>query len=244
MGAIFHTVLYQPLYNAFIFLFDVLPWFDAGVLVVVFTILVKLVIFPLSRKAVSAQMELKSVEPELAAIREKYKTDKKEQAKRTMDLYKEKKINPFSGIIVVLIQLPIIFALYYVFLRSGLPKLNDGLLYSFIARPENINMNFLGLINITHKSYVLALLAGITSFFQIRFSVPAYKKSGDSGKSFKDDLAKSMNTQMRYVFPIIVLFISYSISGVVALYWTTSNLFTLGQEFVIRKKFKQKETEK
>lgn len=238
MSSIFHTVLYQPLYNAFITLVAFLPWFDAGVLVIIFTALVKLVIFPLSKKAVSAQMELKAIEPELAAIREKYKDDKQEQAKRTMLVYQEKKINPFSSIVVVLIQLPIIFALYYVFLRSGLPALNEGLLYAATPRPGALNMNFLGIINITHKSVFLALLAGVTSFFQIRYSVPAYKKDTTKTPTFTDDLAKSMNTQMRYVFPFIVVFISYSISGVVALYWATSNVFTLGQEMVIRKRYK------
>lgn len=239
MSSIFHTVLYQPLYNAFIFLMDLLPWFDAGVIIIFFTILVKLVIFPLSQKAVRAQMELKAIEPELALIREKHKADKQEQAKLTLELYKKKNINPFGSIAVVFIQLPIIFALYFVFLRAGLPVLNTDLLYAFTPHPESINMNFLGLINITHKSYFLALLAGLSSFFQIRFSMPPYQKPTDSKATFKDDLARSMNTQMRYVFPVIVLFISYSISGVVALYWTTSNLFTLGQEFVIRRKYKK-----
>jgi YidC/Oxa1 family membrane protein insertase len=235
MSDIFRTILLQPLYNGFIALMDLLPWLDAGVIVVLFTVLVKLAIFPLSRKAVSSQMELKALEPELTAIRDKHKEDKQEQARKTMALYKEKKINPFSSLLVILIQLPIIFALYFVFLRSGLPSLNEALLYDFIPRPEGINMNFLGLVNITGKSILLALFAGITSFFQIRYSMPAYKKASDT-PSFRDDLARSMNVQMRYVFPVIVFLISYSISGVIALYWTTSNIFTLGQEVFIRKK--------
>ncbi len=239
MLGLFHSLLYKPLYNGLIALMDILPWFDAGVIVILFTILVKLAIFPLSRKAVTAQMELKAIEPELTAIREKHKSDKQEQARKTMDLYKERKINPFSSIFVILIQLPIIFALYFVFLKSGLPVLNMDLLYSFIPQPENISMNFLGVIDITGKNIVLALLAGVSSFFQIRFSVPAVKKKeGSSAPSFKDELARSMSLQMRYVFPVIVFLISYSISGVIALYWTTSNLFTLGQEIIIRKRYK------
>ncbi len=238
MSGLFNTFLYKPLYNGLIALMDLLPWLDAGVIVILFTIIIKFAIFPLSRKAVTAQMELKAIEPELTAIREKYKDDKQEQAKKTMDLYKEKKINPFSSLLVILIQLPIIFALYFVFLKSGLPELNSELLYSFVPRPENINMDFLGILNITGKSVSLALLAGISSFFQIRFSVPAYKKKENATPSFKDDLARSMSLQMRYVFPVIVFFISFSISGVIALYWTTSNLFTLAQEMVIRKKYK------
>ena len=222
-------------------LMSVLPWFDAGVIIILFTILVKLAIFPLSKKAVYAQMELKEIEPELKTIRDKYKDDKQEQAKQTMALYKEKKINPFSSIVVVIIQIPIILALYFVFLRTGFPTLNNYLLYSFAPHTLNINMNFLGLINITQKSIILAVLAAISSFFQMRYSMPATPKKDHGGDpSFKDDLARSMNMQMRYIYPFIVGFISYSISGVVALYWFTSNVFTIAQEVSLRKARKSK----
>lgn len=234
MSNLFHTFLFKPLFNAFIFLMDILPWLDAGVIIVIFTLIVKFALYPLSKKAVIAQIEMKSIEADLKAIREKYKENKQEQARKTMDLYKEKKINPFSSIIVILLQLPIIFALYYVFLRSGLPEINTELLYSFVSRPESINMDFLGLINITGKSLILALLAGVSSFVQIRASVPAYS-GPKKGGTFQEDLARSMNIQMRFIFPVIVFFISYQISGVVALYWFTSNIFTLLQERFLRR---------
>jgi YidC/Oxa1 family membrane protein insertase len=216
-------------------LFNALPFFDAGVVVILFTVLVKFVLFPLSRKSLVAQAQMKRIEPELSKIRDKHKNDKQEQARRTMELYKEKKINPFSGIFLILIQLPIVFALYFVFLKSGLPQINEDLLYSFVPKPGEINMNLLGLVDISQKSYILAFLAGISSFFQIRFSVPAYKKTGEE-RSFKTDLARSMNMQMRYFFPVIVFFISYNISGAIALYWFTSNIFTLIQEWIIKRK--------
>jgi len=241
MSNIFQTFFFRPLYNGLIFLFNTLPFFDAGVIVILFTILVKLALFPLSKKSVVAQMEMKSIEPDLVAIKEKYKTNKQEQARKTMELYKEKNINPFSSIFLILIQLPIVFALYFIFLRSGLPEINDSLLYSFISHPPSIKIMFLGLIDISQKSYILAFLAGVSSFLQIRYSVPPYKKTDTSKRSFQSDLARSMNIQMRYFFPIIVFFISYNISGAIALYWVTSNLFTLGQEFWVRKNFKSKE---
>lgn len=234
MSSFFHTVFYQPLYNGLILLMDTLPWFDAGVIVILFTIIVKFILFPLSKKASLTQIKMKEIEPELKLIREKYKEDTQEQARKTMDLYKTKKVNPFSSILVILIQLPIIFALYFVFLKSGLPVLNTDLLYSFIPRPDAIDMNFLGLLDITHRSLLLALCAGISSFFQMKFSSPPSPASSNN-PSFRDDLARSMNLQMRYMFPIIVFFISYQISGVVALYWCTSNIFTIIQEANLRK---------
>lgn len=237
MSSIFHAIFYRPLYNGLILFMDTFPWLDAGIAIIVFTVLVKLILFPLSKKASVTQIEMRKIEPELSKIREKYKDDRQEQARRTMELYREKKVSPFSSFFSLLIQLPIIFALYYIFLKSGLPAVNESLLYSFVGRPENINMNFLGLINITGKSMVLAFFAGVTSFFQMRLSVPPSPKSQDGKSSFQHDFARSLNLQMKYFFPILLFFISYRISGVVALYFFTSNLFTIGQEIFIKKKF-------
>src|SRR5690606_5202936 len=113
--------LYQPLYNGLIFLIDVIPYRDAGLAVVLLTIAVKLILFPLSKKAVRTQLILKQVQPELDSLKEKHKDDKQAQAQAMMGLYKEKGINPFSSFFLILIQLPIILTLYRIFVGSGLP---------------------------------------------------------------------------------------------------------------------------
>jgi YidC/Oxa1 family membrane protein insertase len=236
MASFFNTFFFQPLYNGLIFLFDILPWADAGIIVILFTVLVKLFLFPLSFKSVKTQLQMKKFEPELKRIREDIK-DKQEQALKIMAFYKEKGINPFASLFLILIQLPIIFALYYIFLKSGLPSVNESLLYPFIGKPEQVNMLFLGLIDIAKKSAVLAVLAAVSSYFQLKFSMPPLPKREENA-TFKDDLARTMNLQMRYVFPVIVLFISYNISGAVALYWLTSNIFTIAQELYVKKKLK------
>lgn len=235
MTSFFTAIFYQPLYNGLIFLFDIFPSADAGVIVILFTVIVKLVLFPLSQKSVRTQHKMKAYEPDLQAVREKYKDDKQQQALKIMEFYKEKGINPFASFFLILIQLPIIFSLYYIFLKSGLPEIDQGLLYSFTAVPEAISMKFLGLVDISGKSVILALLAAASGFLQIRYSVPPPPPKKEGNQSFKDDLARMMNFQMRYFFPIVVFFISYSISGVVALYWTTSNLFTVGQEIYVKR---------
>jgi len=88
--------------------------------------------------------------------------DKQKQAAATMALYKERGVNPFSGFLLILIQIPIIIALYQIFLKNGLPVIETGILYSFVPAPENVSISFLGLIDITKKSLFLALLAGVT----------------------------------------------------------------------------------
>jgi YidC/Oxa1 family membrane protein insertase len=239
MFTLYHEIVYQPLYNGLIFLIDVVPWADAGIAVVILTVLVKLILFPLSKKAIVTQVQMKSLEPELASIRAKYKDDKQTQAQKTMALYKDKKINPFAGIVVILIQFPIIIGLYSIFLKSGLPTITAELLYSFVPLPEVVNMNFLSLVDIGHKSVWLALIAAGTQYFQIKFAIPAITPAPSTGAkpTFQEDLARSMQVQMKYVFPVMVFFISYNILSAVALYWTVSNLFAIGQEVVVRRKF-------
>lgn len=237
MSYLFNLFFYTPLYNGLIFLIGALPLVDIGIVVVLFTCIVKLVLFPLSKKSVLTQIRMKEIQPELDAIKEKHKDNKQEQALKVMALYREKKINPFSGIILIFIQIPIIFALYYVFLSGGLPKINTDLLYSFVKIPKSIDMSFLGLMDITQKSYLMAFAAAITQFFQVKFAMPQTKKANKKlgENSFKDDLAKSMSVQMKYILPIIIFFIARGLPAVVALYWTTSNLFAIGQELYLRR---------
>jgi len=235
MLAFLKTTIYTPLYNGLIFLVDTLPWVDAGVAVVLFTLIVKFVLFPLSKKAVITQLKVKKIDPEIKKIKEEYKEDKQEQARQLLDLYKKEGINPFSGIILIFIQIPIVFSLYFMF-SNGFPVVDTNILYSFVPEPGNINPIFLGFIDISEKSYILALTAGISSFFQIRYSLPKVEKKALEERTFKDDLAHSMNVQMRFGMPVIILFTAFFVGGAVALYWTTSNLFMLGQELYLRKK--------
>lgn len=239
IGEIFNIVFFNPIYNGLIYLLDIVPFIDVGIAVILVTIVVKLILFPFSLKMVKTQLAVKQLEPEISKLKEEHKNDKQEQARQTMALYKKRGVNPFSGFLLILIQIPVIFALYWVFLRGGLPEINTDILYSFTPIPDNINMNFLGFVDVSAKSVLFALLAGATQFFQIKYSLPPMKER--SGKpSLKEDLARSFHIQMVYVMPIIVFSIAYAISAAVAIYWTTSNLFAIGQEIYVRKKIKNK----
>ena len=158
MSSIFHTLLYQPLYNILIFLVGVVPGGDLGIAIIILTLLVKFAIFPLSHKSVKTQAAMRRIDPDLKTIREK-KLDKQTEAMQIMELYKQHGINPFSGCFLLLVQLPIILALYWVFVK-GLPLVNDGTLYSFIPfpGPDAVNTNFLGLFPLEAKSIFFAIL--------------------------------------------------------------------------------------
>ncbi len=239
---LFITALYNPIYNLLVYLIEIIPGGDVGIAVILLTIIVKLVLFPVSLGAVKTQMKMRLVEPELKKIQETYKDKKEELALKTFEIYRKNKINPFSSIIILLIQIPVIFALYFAILK-GLPIIKTNILYSFIPAPDNVNMNFLGLIDVSkNKVFLLAFFAGLTQFFQAKFAMPAFKKpetkTDPKEISFKDGMMKCMHVQVRYILPILTFFISYSLTSVIAIYWTISNLFAIGQEFYIRKKVK------
>jgi YidC/Oxa1 family membrane protein insertase len=226
--------IYKPLVNILAFFVSIIPGGDVGVAIIILTILVKTLLFPLSQRSIENQTKMNLLNPELKKIKES-KVSKEEQAKQTFELYKKYKTNPFSGCLLVLIQIPIIFGLYYVFLKGV--KFDSSYLYSFVHAPENINMNFLGILDIeSKKGLLLAILAGLSQFFQAYFMPKPIQSKESSGKSFQESFAKSMNMQMKYVFPFIVAFIAYSVSGAVALYWITSNMFAIGQQIYANKK--------
>jgi len=132
LSFLFNTLIYNPLYNALVFILDVLPAIDVGIAVILLTIIVKLILFPLSRKAVHTQIELRALAPELESIKKQHKDNPQQQAQLTMKMYKEHGINPFSGFLLIFVQLPVIFALYFIFLRGGLPDINIDILYPFL----------------------------------------------------------------------------------------------------------------
>ena len=231
MIAFFKTIIYIPLYNILILLLNV-SWIDAGLAAVILTVLVKIILYPLAKKATVTQARMKEKEGELALIKEKYK-DKQEQAVKTMEFYKVNKINPFSSILTILVQIPVIFSLYYIFFRSGLPVVDSSLLYSFIKVPVSVSMIFLGIIDVSQKSIILALLAAVTSFWQMHLASPAVA-SAKAGKS-NQDFAQIMAKQMKYTMPFIVFFISWKISAIVALYWFVSNLVGIAQDVYVRR---------
>lgn len=240
MFYLYDLLVFNPLYNGLILLLDTIPFADAGVAVIVFTVIVKLILFPLSKKAITTQVRMKEVQPEIDALKEKYKSDRQMQALKVMEFYKTKKISPFASLPVLFIQLPILFALYSIFVNSGLPVVNESILYSFIKIPD-ISMSFFGLFDITQKSLVFSLLAGVSQYIQLHYSVGASATTAklplDPNKApSMEESMQSMTKNMKYIFPVIIFFISYSISAVIAIYFTVSNLFTLAQELYIRKK--------
>lgn len=237
ISTLWHTIVYKPLYNTLILFIGFLPGQSVGGAIILLTIIVKLALYPLTGKSIKAQRAMKELEPELKQIREKHKDDKQLQAKKTMELYQERGVTPFSGCLPLFIQIPIIIGLYWVFKDL---KIDNAMFYGFVTRPISLDMHFL-FFDLAQKSIILAGLSGITQFIQTHLSlgrqpVTTPTPAVDGKPTFQEDFAKSMQVQMRYVLPVMISFIAFNTSAAVALYWTTSNILSIIQELLMRRK--------
>lgn len=236
MTDFFYGVLYVPIYNLLIGLTDVLPGGDIGLAVVIATLLVKIALMPLSFAALRTQRAIKAVEPELKRIRETMKEDREGQARAMMALYKEKGVNPFAGFLTLLIQLPIVLALYWVFNTKDLLTVNTAILYDFVPVPAAIAPEFLGIFAVVGASVTLAILAALTQFAYGLYAIPVPDKPAPGAKpDMQTDFARQLAQQMRFILPVFVGIAAYATSVAIALYFITSNLVGIVQEFIVRR---------
>lgn len=236
MMELWTTILLKPMYNGLIFLIEVFPGGSLALAIILLTIVVRLILAPISKRSIVTQIKQKRLQPELDAIKERIK-DPKKQSTEIFALYKKNKVNPFSSILLLLIQLPIILALYHV-LKTGIEE-NTELLYSFIQYPEVISSSLLGFVDLATKSVWLALLAGITQYIQIKLS-PAFQQAGSGEpKNDQEKMAQSLQKKMVFSMPIMIMVFAYMLPSAIALYWSVSNIYTLLQELYIRRKYEK-----
>jgi YidC/Oxa1 family membrane protein insertase len=243
ISSAFTTLIYEPLYNTLVFFVAVVPGWDVGVAVILLTILVKVLLFPFSLKSLRTQLKLRTLEPELKSLKERHKSDPQAQARAMMELYRSNQVRPFLSFFLVLVQLPIIFGLYWVFYKGGLPVVAFEHLYSFIPIPLQPSMEFLGIIDISAKHNIFfALLVGTSQYFQVILSLPPLPPRAETA-SVQDDFARSMQLNMRYVLPVILAGVTYVLPAAVGLYWMVNNLFTIAQEWYVRRKYAKEQGE-
>ncbi len=235
LGNLFNTVLYQPLFNGLIVLYVFLPGHDFGLSIIILTLLIRLILYPVMASSIRMQKVMAEIQPKIKEIQQKFKDDKERLLKETMALYKENKLNPFGSFLPLLIQLPILFALYRVF-GQGLNPDEMSNLYSFIPNPGSIDPTFLGLINLSQPSVILAVLAGVAQFFQTKMTMAKQKHTDKSDRAAQ--FSNVMQKQMLYFFPLFTVLILWKFPAAIGLYWVTTSLFTIVQQYVIFKKQK------
>jgi YidC/Oxa1 family membrane protein insertase len=247
MAFLFNEIIYKPIYNLLIFVYSVIPFHDFGVAIILVTIFIKLVLIPLSKKQIESQKKMQELQPKIKELQAKYKNDKEKQSRALMELYKEKKTNPFSGCLPMIVQLVFLIAIYRVLFNisnAGL-KVDTADLYGFVPDPGQIHHMFLGIIdlasvlnlgNLTIASLpqiILVVLAAGSQYVQTKMlmgkqtPVPAGKDA---------DFSQVMSKQMLYLGPLLTLFIGIKFPAGLALYWLVSTVFMIAQQYLLEKK--------
>ncbi|MCL5407160.1 MAG: YidC/Oxa1 family membrane protein insertase [Patescibacteria group bacterium] len=217
-------ILYKPLFNALIFLVWLMPYHNVGLAIIILTIIIRLILLPSSMKATRQQKRMRDLQPEITALQEKYKDDKQKQSQELMAFYKKNNVNPLGSCLPLLIQLPILLVLYYVFI-NGLSTSRFDLLYQFTPRPEFINTWFLGLDLAKPDKFILPVIAGVLQYFQSRQLTPP--STGEKGQEMQAMIGK----QMMYLMPLFTVIIAGRLPAALPLYWAVTTLFAVVQQW-------------
>lgn len=218
MSNIFNVFLYQPVFHSLVFIYQNLSFQDLGLAIIILTALVRIVLFPLFYKSAKHQAIMQRLQPKVKEIQEKHKNDKTKQGAELMNLYKEHKINPFSGILVLIIQLPIIIAIYQVILKETTKDLFS-------------NFMLLGLFNLREANIAIAVIASALQYLQMRLSFPPEMRQGG-----KNNPAAQTGKIMLIMGPAFSLLILSRLPSALGLYWLASTVFSIGQQILVNKK--------
>ncbi len=235
ISLVYNEILFRPLFNLLVGVADILPGHNLGVAILVVTLIVRLMLLPFSlyqaRHASHQQKKMTELKAELKKINERFKDDSAARSQATLALYRKAGINPAGGCLPLIIQLPILIALYQVFL-SGIGPETAHYLYSFVTLPVSLSYVFIG-INLTTPNLWLALLAGAAQFFQMKTMTAAPATPGADEKSAQ--MMASMQRNMAFIFPVMTVFITLRLPAALALYWVATTLFALTQQYILKR---------
>jgi YidC/Oxa1 family membrane protein insertase len=239
----FTIILYQPMLNLLIWLYSLIGNF--GIAIIILTAVIKVLLHPLNKKAIESQKNMAELQPKINELQTKYKDDKEKQATEMIKLYKEEKFNPFAGILLLFIQLPILIALYQVFQNGmDLVKLKE-MLYPFINLPQTIypylisfqnGTQLIEILDLSKASVILAILAGVAQYFQIKTATPPMPKQ-EGPVDTMGEMTGMMQKQMVYFVPALTFFILFRLPSALGLYWIVTAIISIFEQ---RKLFKKK----
>lgn len=232
---IFKIILYNPLLNLLVFFYNIVPGNDLGLAIILITLLIKIIFLPLSLKSIRSQKNLQKLQPKIKEIKEKYKNQPQKISQEIMKLYRENKVNPLSSCLPLLIQFPILIALYRVFI-FGLTAKNLPV-YSFLNNPGQLNPIAFGFLNLAKVSVPLVIITALVQYFQTKF-LPTQqppKKYVEKGGAKDENIAAVFNKQMKFLMPVITIIIGINLPSGLMFYWLISILFSiLEQKLVYR----------
>jgi len=247
IGNLFNAIFFQPILNLLVWLYVTIPGQDIGIAIILLTLVIKLILYPLTQLQIKQQRAMQELQPKIEEIRQRLKDDKEKQAAELMELYKKDKVNPAASCLPLLIQLPVFIALFSA-LKTGLQSHGLNMLYPFVPNPQTINAMFLGIFDLTKPNYVLAILAGLVQFYQTRqilkppaatVKAPPPEVAGTEGAK-DESMTAIMNKQMTYMMPIMTVVIGFSLPGGLTLYWLTMSVLTVLQQWLVLRRMPPK----
>lgn len=234
----FFQIFYQPFLNALVIIYQYLPGRNFGLAIIVLTILIRLFLYPFASEAIRVQKVTALIQPKIKEIKKKHKNDKEKQTLLMMELFREHKINPLGNLLLLVVQIPIMIGLYYVFYYGINPETLSNL-YSFVPKPGEIDSIFFG-VDLAKGSALMAVLAALLQYYQTKMVTDLTNK--DFNRDGEVDMMEEVNYQMQkyllYVFPLITVFIFYKLPAALSLYWITSSAFSIIQQHIVLKEKK------
>ncbi|MFH0834254.1 MAG: YidC/Oxa1 family membrane protein insertase [Patescibacteria group bacterium] len=238
------TVFYRPIYNLLVLLID-FAGHSFGLGIVLLTILIRGILFIPFQRSLQSQRRLQKIQPQLDEIKKKYAENQQMVAMETMALMKKNNVSMFGSCLPLIIQMPFLIALYWV-ARDGLGENTLSFLYSFQSGFDltAVNTHFLGLNLLAPGAqfyFALPIFLALTQFVQMKLALHHSKKTQvqkPAGDSAMADAMQSMNKMMPYFLPLMIGFFSFSLPAGVGVYWGTSTLFGIAQQFIVNRQIK------
>ncbi|MBI2033371.1 MAG: YidC/Oxa1 family membrane protein insertase [Candidatus Levybacteria bacterium] len=259
MIELFQTLFVHPLLNLLVAMYQLFSFLHIpsalGFSIVGLTVLIRLLLSPLTATQLKASKKMQDISPHISRIRDQHKNDAKRIQEETMRLYKEHGVNPAAGCLPVLLQLPLIWALYSVLQEAVrenanvVAEVNKVVYVDALKLQSPWNTHFFGiplgqtpshLVSVLPLIVLIPLITAILQFIQSKMMVAAkptasikqVKKKGEEKKQ-QDDFAQAFQTQSLYIFPIMIGWFSYTLPAGLSLYWNTFTLFGILQQYQV-----------
>lgn len=236
-----------------------------GFSIIAVTVVIRMLMHPFFKQQLHTAKKMKSIKPHIDALNKKHKDNPQTLQQEQMKLYKEHGINPAGGCLFAIIQIPVIYGLYttlQMFLSNGsngktVAEVNS-FLYSSGMNLKNIDPNFF-VYNIaltpaqgaTWYYFLVPVVTGILQYFQTKYSMPQLdaepakadttKENGEKEEkklSTSDEFQKAMNMQMKYIFPVMIGYFSYTLPTGLSLYWNAFSLYSIIAHYFDERKIK------
>lgn len=233
IGTFFGYIFTDPIFNVLMLLYHLFG--DLGLSIIVLTVIVRLALFPLYMKQLKSSKAMQAIQPLIADVKKKYPKDQRAQYQAMQEVYKEYGVSPAAGCLPLLVQLPVLYAMFFalrtVLNAHGLPDVNN-IIYPFLpqfATLPSVNLTWFGLnLNLgkSDPSHILPVLAGVATFLQLRMAQPR----NTSGP--KNAMSQQMQI-MQFIMPFVTFFFALTFPAGLALYWTTTSVFSMVQQYFV-----------